>query len=172
MRVEIARLHRRLGTTMVYVTHDQIEAMTLGQRIVVFNAVRSSRIDTPMRLYRRPANVFVAGFLGSPRDELLRGTLEQRDGLVLAGAGTESPLGDTPALAAALAPWIGRTAGRRPAAGESAARRCQCAATDVPARASGRGEPVGSEVSSPFATGTRSWSHACRPRPGSSRATH
>ncbi len=76
MRVEIARLHRRLGATMIYVTHDQIEAMTLGQRIVVLNDGVIQQIDTPMRLYEQPANLFVAGFLGSPAMNLLRGTLQ------------------------------------------------------------------------------------------------
>ncbi|MFC4729671.1 ABC transporter ATP-binding protein [Coralloluteibacterium thermophilus] len=66
MRVEISRLHRRLGATMIYVTHDQIEAMTLGQRIVVLKDGAIQQIDTPMRLYDAPANLFVAGFLGSP----------------------------------------------------------------------------------------------------------
>ena len=66
MRTEIARLHRTLGTTMVYVTHDQIEAMTLGQRIVVLRDGRIQQIDAPMALYEKPANLFVAGFLGSP----------------------------------------------------------------------------------------------------------
>jgi ABC-type sugar transport system ATPase subunit len=71
MRVEIARLHRRLGTTMIYVTHDQIEAMTLGQRIVVFNRGEIQQIDTPMNLYTKPANLFVAGFPRQPGDEFL-----------------------------------------------------------------------------------------------------
>jgi multiple sugar transport system ATP-binding protein len=75
MRGEIARLHRRLGATMVYVTHDQIEAMTLGHRIVVLKDGDIQQIDTPMALYERPANVFVAGFLGSPAMNLLRGRL-------------------------------------------------------------------------------------------------
>jgi multiple sugar transport system ATP-binding protein len=66
MRVEIARLHAQLGTTMVYVTHDQVEAMTLASRIVVLNAGRIEQIGSPMELYARPANLFVAGFLGSP----------------------------------------------------------------------------------------------------------
>src|SRR5690348_12331991 len=65
-RVEIAKLHRKLGATMIYVTHDQIEAMTLGRRIVVMNSGEIQQIDTPMQLYRKPANVFVAGFVGSP----------------------------------------------------------------------------------------------------------
>ena len=73
MRVEIARLHRRLGTTMIYVTHDQIEAMPLGQRIVVLKDGVIQQIDTPMRLYRAPVNLFVAGFLGSPAMNTMRG---------------------------------------------------------------------------------------------------
>ena len=79
MRVEIARLHRQLKATMIYVTHDQIEAMTLGQRIVVLNGGVIQQIDTPMNLYDRPANVFVAGFLGSPAMNLLHGRLRQGD---------------------------------------------------------------------------------------------
>jgi multiple sugar transport system ATP-binding protein len=78
-RVELARLHRRLGATMIYVTHDQIEAMTLGQRIVVFDRGRVQQIDTPQRLYEQPANRFVAGFLGSPAMNFLPGRLD-RDG--------------------------------------------------------------------------------------------
>lgn len=75
MRAEIGRLHRRLRATMLYVTHDQIEAMTLGQRIVVFNAGEIQQIDTPMQLYNEPANLFVAGFLGSPAMNFFRGRL-------------------------------------------------------------------------------------------------
>ncbi|SFU68840.1 ABC transporter ATP-binding protein [Pseudoduganella namucuonensis] len=67
MRVEISRLHQELKTTMIYVTHDQVEAMTLGERIVVFNAGRIEQIGTPHELYINPANLFVAGFLGSPK---------------------------------------------------------------------------------------------------------
>ncbi|MEO8670111.1 MAG: sn-glycerol-3-phosphate ABC transporter ATP-binding protein UgpC [Tahibacter sp.] len=83
MRVEIAKLHRKLGTTMVYVTHDQIEAMTLGQRIVVLKDGAIQQIDTPMNLYARPANLFVAGFLGSPAMNLMRGRVVERGGLQL-----------------------------------------------------------------------------------------
>jgi len=94
-RVEIARLHRRIGATMVYVTHDQIEAMTLGQRIVVFNDGAIQQVDTPMNLYTRPANLFVAGFLGSPAMNFFRGTL-RRDAnrCRLECAGLELALGD------------------------------------------------------------------------------
>ena len=66
MRREIAELHQRLGTTMIYVTHDQVEAMTLADRIVVLNAGRIQQVGTPLGLYRHPANLFVAGFIGSP----------------------------------------------------------------------------------------------------------
>ncbi|MEX1828018.1 ABC transporter ATP-binding protein [Luteibacter sp. CQ10] len=102
-RVEIARIHRRVGATMVYVTHDQIEAMTLGQRIVVLNGGEVQQLDTPMNLYRKPANLFVAGFLGSPAMNLFHGTLRREDGLRLAMKDGAIRLGtDAPALAAYL----------------------------------------------------------------------
>jgi multiple sugar transport system ATP-binding protein len=66
-RLEIARLHRNLSATMVYVTHDQVEAMTLADRIVVMNRGRIEQVGSPMELYNRPANIFVAGFIGSPQ---------------------------------------------------------------------------------------------------------
>jgi multiple sugar transport system ATP-binding protein len=81
-RVELARLHKELGATMIYVTHDQVEAMTLGQKIVVFNGGRIEQVGTPLELYERPANLFVAGFLGSPRMNAFPATLVgQADGL-------------------------------------------------------------------------------------------
>ena len=70
-RRELARLHRRLAATMVYVTHDQVEAMTLGDRIVVLDRGHVQQIDTPLGLYDRPANTFVAGFIGSPAMNLI-----------------------------------------------------------------------------------------------------
>jgi multiple sugar transport system ATP-binding protein len=73
MRLEIARLHQRLRTTTVYVTHDQVEAMTLADRIVVMNGGRIQQLGTPMELYDRPANRFVAGFIGSPTMNVLEG---------------------------------------------------------------------------------------------------
>ena len=66
MRFEIQKLHRRLGTTSLYVTHDQVEAMTLAQRMIVMNAGRAEQIGTPMTVYEDPATIFVAGFIGSP----------------------------------------------------------------------------------------------------------
>ena len=106
MRVEIARLHRKLGTTMIYVTHDQIEAMTLGQRIVVLKDGHIQQIDTPMALYERPANLFVATFLGSPAMNVLRGRLERAGRSWTLGAGDEVSL----ALGEAEFPldWTGR----------------------------------------------------------------
>jgi lactose/L-arabinose transport system ATP-binding protein len=71
MRLEIQRLHRRLGSTMVYVTHDQVEAMALGELIVVMSAGRIEQVGTPQELYTRPHNLFVATFLGSPKMNLL-----------------------------------------------------------------------------------------------------
>jgi multiple sugar transport system ATP-binding protein len=86
---------------MVYVTHDQIEAMTLGQRIVVLNGGVVQQLDTPMNLYNKPANLFVAGFLGSPAMNLFHGTLRRADGLLLEMKDGSFALGlDAPALAA------------------------------------------------------------------------
>lgn len=76
MRAEIKRLHQRLGATIVYVTHDQVEAMTLADRIAVLHAGRLQQYDTPNRIYREPHNLFVAGFMGSPPMNRLEATLE------------------------------------------------------------------------------------------------
>jgi len=75
MRNEIARLHARLGSTMIYVTHDQVEAMTLADKIVVLNAGRVEQVGSPRELYERPASRFVAGFLGSPKMNFLEARL-------------------------------------------------------------------------------------------------
>jgi multiple sugar transport system ATP-binding protein len=83
MRTEITKLHQRLQATMVYVTHDQVEAMTMGDRIVVMNKGVVQQNDTPLTLYNAPVNLFVAGFLGSPPMNIVHGTLKQeRDALV------------------------------------------------------------------------------------------
>ena len=73
MRIELMRLHESLATTMIYVTHDQIEAMTMADKIVVLNAGRIEQVGSPMELYHRPNNLFVAGFIGSPRMNLVTG---------------------------------------------------------------------------------------------------
>jgi multiple sugar transport system ATP-binding protein len=79
MRREIAKLHNDLGATMIYVTHDQVEAMTLGDRIVVMNKGHVQQIDTPMNLYDHPRNRFVAGFIGSPGMNFVEGALVNGD---------------------------------------------------------------------------------------------
>jgi multiple sugar transport system ATP-binding protein len=83
MRAELLSLHQRLGITTIYVTHDQTEAMTLGDRVVVMRHGVVQQVDAPERLYRKPANMFVAGFIGSPAMNFVRGTLA--NGLVVVG---------------------------------------------------------------------------------------
>jgi len=78
MRIEITELHQQLKTTMVYVTHDQVEAMTMADRIVVLNAGRVEQFGTPLELYKTPANKFVAGFIGSPKMNFLEGAQAAR----------------------------------------------------------------------------------------------
>ena len=80
MRTELARLHRELNATMVYVTHDQTEAMTLGDHIVVMNEGTIQQIDAPVTLYHQPQNRFVAGFIGSPAMNFIEGRIEERGG--------------------------------------------------------------------------------------------
>ena len=79
MRMELSKLHEELGATMIYVTHDQIEAMTLADKIVVLNAGVVQQIGSPMELYHRPANLFVAGFIGSPKMNFVEGTVSRID---------------------------------------------------------------------------------------------
>ena len=86
MRAELAQLHRRLGTTMIYVTHDQVEAMTMADRIVVLRAGRVEQVGPPLELYNAPANQFVAGFIGSPRMNFFAG----QGGACRAGRGRPS----------------------------------------------------------------------------------
>src|SRR5918998_3053890 len=92
MRLEIKRLQRRLGTTSLYVTHDQVEAMTLAHRMIVMNAGRAEQVGTPMDVYARPASVFVAGFIGSPAMNILPGRI--------AGSGVDVELGGGATLSA------------------------------------------------------------------------
>ena len=82
MRAEITRLHERLGTTFIYVTHDQVEAMTMGSRIVVMRGGFVQQIDTPKNLYNHPANLFVAGFIGTPRMNFWHATLKKEGNTV------------------------------------------------------------------------------------------
>jgi multiple sugar transport system ATP-binding protein len=80
MRTEISKLHQRLATTMIYVTHDQVEAMTMGDRICLMKDGRIQQVAEPLEIYNQPANMFVAAFIGSPPMNFFAGTLEARDG--------------------------------------------------------------------------------------------
>jgi multiple sugar transport system ATP-binding protein len=80
MREEIAQLHKRVGTNMVYVTHDQVEAMTLGDRIVIMNQGQIQQVGRPLDVYDAPANLFVAGFIGAPEMNLIKGSLHETQG--------------------------------------------------------------------------------------------
>ncbi|XHR30450.1 MAG: ABC transporter ATP-binding protein [Chthoniobacteraceae bacterium] len=80
MRTEIIKLHQRLASTMIYVTHDQVEAMTMGDRIVVMSDGLIQQADAPLDIYHKPGNLFVAGFLGSPAMNLIHGEVKARDG--------------------------------------------------------------------------------------------
>jgi multiple sugar transport system ATP-binding protein len=106
-RAEIKKLHARLQTTTVYVTHDQFEAMTMGDRIVVMKDGLVQQVDSPMNLYDRPANLFVAGFIGSPAMNFLETKLARQDGKLLVDGGVfkgEVP----PELSSVLAEWAGK----------------------------------------------------------------
>ncbi len=113
MRVELAKLHSSLDATMIYVTHDQTEAMTMADKIVVLRAGRIEQVGTPMDLYHRPANAFVAGFIGSPRMNLVPARVTS----VGAAVGVELPGGgrlDVPAQADGVAVGDEVTLGVRP----------------------------------------------------------
>jgi multiple sugar transport system ATP-binding protein len=115
MRIELKRLHRDLRTTMIYVTHDQVEAMTLADRIVVLNAGAVEQIGAPLELYRHPRNLFVAGFIGSPKMNFLAGTVTAWDaGQVTLDLGTRRPVVAAVADATCLRPGAKVTLGLRP----------------------------------------------------------
>ncbi len=144
MRAEIAQLQQRLRTTTVYVTHDQVEAMTLGSRIAVMSDGLLQQVGTPLEVYRRPANLFVAGFLGSPPMNLLPVRVAG-GGAVLAGADFELP---APAWAR---PLLAGDDGRDLVAGIRPERVFEAdgGATDGTARLTAEvtlAEPLGSEV--------------------------
>src|SRR5512136_3252309 len=95
MRSEITKLHQRLQTTFIYVTHDQIEAMTMASRIAVINKGILQQMDTPQTLYDRPDNMFVAGFMGSPAMNFFKGKLRKEDGqLFVEGGAFKVPMVD------------------------------------------------------------------------------
>ena len=110
MRVELAGIHKALGNTIIYVTHDQTEAMTLGDRIVVMNQGAVQQADTPQNLYDYPCNIFVAGFIGSPQMNFLDGTLKKTgDQFVVDLSGTEVPLPKEKTADGKLDAYVGKT---------------------------------------------------------------
>ncbi|RWB27561.1 MAG: sn-glycerol-3-phosphate ABC transporter ATP-binding protein UgpC [Mesorhizobium sp.] len=98
MRTEIKELHQRLKTTTIYVTHDQIEAMTMADKIVVMRDGRIEQVGAPLQLFDRPANLFVAGFIGSPSMNLLKGVVRKGDKPVVEIAGTPFPIAPNSAV--------------------------------------------------------------------------
>ena len=110
MRVELAGIHKALGNTIIYVTHDQTEAMTLGDRIVVMNQGAVQQADTPQNLYDYPCNMFVGGFIGSPQMNFLDGTLKKAgDQFIVDLAGTEVPLPKEKTADGKLDAYVGKT---------------------------------------------------------------
>jgi multiple sugar transport system ATP-binding protein len=150
MRAEIAGLQHDLGVTTVYVTHDQIEAMTMGDRVAVMRKGELQQVDEPQTLYDRPVNLFVGGFIGSPAMNMIEATLDRRNGgyAIAAGSSTLALDEETLTLHPALAGYVGRDVivGIRPENMEDAAL-----APDTPADRRLRGnvtlrEALGSEI--------------------------
>ncbi len=118
MRTQLSKLHKRLGTTFIYVTHDQIEAMTMGDRIVVMKDGIIQQVDSPTNLYDKPCNVFVAGFMGSPQMNFVDSKLVEKDGIVHVRFGAiaegstgkvyDIPIPEGKAKKEVLAPYIGK----------------------------------------------------------------
>src|SRR3954470_14401131 len=90
MRAEIAKLQNDLGVTTIYVTHDQIEAMTMGDRVAVMRKGEIQQVDDPQTLYDRPVNLFVGGFIGSPAMNMVEATLERQNGSIVANIGAQA----------------------------------------------------------------------------------
>ena len=127
MRAEISQLQSRLGTTTIYVTHDQVEAMTMGDRVAVMRKGELQQVATPQELYDEPVNLFVGGFIGSPSMNLLEGTLQRSNGGMAVALGSQKlELGDACAVAAPRAQGLRRQDGdRRHPAGAPRGRRAR-----------------------------------------------
>jgi len=111
MRSEIGQLQRQLGTTTIYVTHDQVEAMTMGDRVAVMRSGRLQQFATPQEVYSRPANVFVGGFIGSPAMNLVDGTIQRSNGDITVLLGGQRLALDTSVLK--QRPLLGEYDGRQ-----------------------------------------------------------
>ena len=108
MRTEIAKLHKRLGTTFIYVTHDQTEAMTMGDRIVVMKDGFIQQVDTPQNLYEKPCNEFVAGFMGSPQMNFIDATVGKKgENFVLNFGGNTIVIPNDKAKGTSLEKYVG-----------------------------------------------------------------
>ncbi len=117
MRTELTKIHKKVGTTFVYVTHDQVEAMTMATRIVVMKDGFIQQVDTPQNLYDKPVNMFVAGFIGTPQMNFINALLEKKDdGVYVSFEGHSLKLPDEKANDPAIADYIGKevVAGIRP----------------------------------------------------------
>ena len=125
MRASLSRLHEQLGVTTVYVTHDQVEAMTLGQRVAVMRDGRVQQVDTPQTLFNSPANLFVAAFIGSPSMNLVEADVS--DGAIrFAGHVLAAPRRGRSADAAACSSGSGRRTSRAAPAPTRRCRACAC----------------------------------------------
>lgn len=109
MRIEIAKLHERLGATIIYVTHDQTEAMTLGTRIVVMKDGVVQQVDTPENLYDRPGNKFVAGFIGAPQMNMVKANVVEKDGIRMEFCGQSIKMDERRATVLKDKGYVGRT---------------------------------------------------------------
>jgi multiple sugar transport system ATP-binding protein len=149
MRASLNQLHERLGVTTVYVTHDQVEAMTLGNRVCVLRDGRLQQADTPQALFEAPVNLFVAGFIGSPAMNFVTADLVRDDGPAVVFAGYRLPVPDS-VLAArpGLADYVGRPVilGIRPSDFEDAAVAAAGRAGGTMAVTAGVTEELGSEI--------------------------
>jgi multiple sugar transport system ATP-binding protein len=156
MRTYLAELHQRLRTTTLYVTHDQTEAMTMGDRVAVMKDGRLQQVDTPQALYDRPGNAFVAGFIGSPAMNLLRGRLTGTDGATSVALGESvlplprSLLARRPSLAGYLGHEV--VVGVRPEDIEDAALAPSANGASLPVQVK-LAEPLGAEVIAHFPLG-------------------
>jgi multiple sugar transport system ATP-binding protein len=154
MRTEISRIQRHLGVTMIYVTHDQTEAMTMGDRVAVMNRGVLQQVDSPQEMYDRPSNLFVAGFIGSPAMNMVEADLRREDGVIYATVGGARLR--IPAELSAARPSLEGYVGKRVALGirpediedpEYASRRIE--GGDLPVVVEHR-EAMGSEVYAHF----------------------
>jgi multiple sugar transport system ATP-binding protein len=159
MRAEIHQLQRRLGVTTIYVTHDQVEAMTMGDRVAVMNTGNLQQVDTPQVLYDNPVNEFVAGFIGSPSINLVEATLEQSDGRLMVNVGEHRLAVDEQAARnrSGLRDYIGRTVilGIRPENFEDASLDSDAPQDRRMKVTCDLTEPLGSEVLVHFSTGAK-----------------